>query len=215
MEYQSIIARLKVLAYDSLIPYNKDNNNFDNLTALDDYNVVDSVDEVKKSDVWWELEVGNKVTLMPNPHKQSVGNYNKTNKANKTNKTNKTNKIDVREVKLSSLKSKMALRYMILNVNRAYQNNFIGHFNSADISMYSDYEDHKLHLDVIRHSFVTIRKPLEIDGVRVKVYDSILLSPASKKSLKELGSLYDLKMGKVELPDPSMIENMHILAYEN
>jgi len=204
-EYQTILVRLKTLSYDSLIPYSRDNNNFENLTTLDSYTVVDSIDEVKKSDIWDELGLSKKVTLMPNPHEDSVNNYNRINKHD----------IDSREVKLSSLKSKIALRDMTLNINRIYQNNFIGHFNSADISMYSDYDVYKTCLDIIKHSFVTIRKPLEIDGVRVKVYDSLLLSPASKKSLKELGLLYDLKMGKVELPDPSMIENMHFLAYEN
>lgn len=204
-EYQGILVMLKTLSYGSLIPYNRDNNNFENLTTLDNYSVVDSVEEVKKSDIWDELELSRKVTLMRSSHEDSVKNYNRINKLD----------VNSRNVKLSSLKSKIVLRDITLNLNRMYQNNFIGHFNSADISMYSDYENHKTDLDIIRSSFVTIRKPLDIDGVRVKVYDSLLLSPASKKSLKELGSLYDLKMGKVELPDLSMIEKMNVLAYED
>lgn len=206
IEYQTILNRLKTLSYDSLQLYNRENNNFDNLTSLDSYSIVDEVLEVKKRDTWFkEIKLGKGVTLMPASHENSVNNYNRFNEVN----------IKSRDQKPSRLGSNMVIGDIMLRINRTYHNNFIGHFNSADISMYSDYEDHKTCLDIIGHSFVTIRKPLEIDGVRVKVYDSLLLSPASKKSLKELGSLYNLKMGKIELPDASMIENMHILAYEN
>ena len=65
------------------------------------------------------------------------------------------------------------------------------HYSSADLSMMSDFNDFKNELNIVNKSFVTLGKPLVIEGINVYIRDTVLLAPAGVKSLNQIGSLYE------------------------
>ena len=72
------------------------------------------------------------------------------------------------------------------------KNNYIlAHYNAADLSMLDDFEDLKKNLSIVNKSFVSLGKPLRFESAFVYVRDTILLAPAGKGSLSDLGKLYD------------------------
>jgi len=66
------------------------------------------------------------------------------------------------------------------------------HESSADLSMLSDFNEFKDHLNLISGSFVTRGNALVFDFCKSKVNirDTILLSPPGSKSLKAVGDIY-------------------------
>ena len=81
-------------------------------------------------------------------------------------------------------------------------NNFIvSHYNPADLSMLSDFDELKTKLSVVSKSFVTLGKPLKFGNTYVYVRYTMLLTPGSIKSLKEVGKLYgkDGEYSKVDI----------------
>lgn len=64
------------------------------------------------------------------------------------------------------------------------------HHSSADLSILSDFESFKDELALVNKTFVTIGKPLKIEGVDVKIRDTQLLVPGGSKGLQALSSLY-------------------------
>lgn len=86
------------------------------------------------------------------------------------------------------------------------QNFLLGHYNSADLSMLSDFNTFKHELDIVNKVFVTLRKPLLINGINVIFRDTMLLAPGGNKSLKNIGSLYNIN--KIDIGNN--INNMKI-----
>jgi len=116
-----------------------------------------------------------------------------------------------------------------LKFNRfsVYTNNIIyltAHYNAADLSMLSDFENYKQFLNVVNKSFVVINKPIPFkqyitteDGQTVKnwnmkISDTILLSPPGCSTLKDVGENYNFN--KLELTREE-ITNMDSLLIDN
>lgn len=68
-----------------------------------------------------------------------------------------------------------------ISVTYITNNYLIAHLTNADLSMLSDFDKIKHELNIVHKSFVTLNKPILIDGVRVFVRDTMLISPAGKK----------------------------------
>lgn len=88
----------------------------------------------------------------------------------------------------------------IISVTRKVNNYLLMHFSAADISILEDFEEFKSEFDIVNKSFVTLNKPILIDGVNVILRDTLLISPMGYKSLKKLSNLYD-EISKVEIPE--------------
>lgn len=97
------------------------------------------------------------------------------------------------------------MRSIDVNLNRVRSLYVISHLSNADLSMLSDFEMLKENLDIVNRSFVTLGRPLVMEKINVVIRDTILLAPAGKKSLYNLGDLLGIK--KVELSKGD-IENM-------
>jgi len=75
----------------------------------------------------------------------------------------------------------------------------IAHFTTADVSLFSDFEEIKSKFTVISKSFLTLDKYLIFNHWRVFLRDTSLLSPTGM-SLKAIGKLYPhLNLEKIEL----------------
>lgn len=66
----------------------------------------------------------------------------------------------------------------------------ISHYSPADLCTLSDFEDYKPQLSLLSKTFVTLRKPMNVCGVRVHLRDTSLLTLGSGASLASLGNLY-------------------------
>ena len=99
-----------------------------------------------------------------------------------------------------------------VSVTRVRNNIFIGHLTPADLSILKDFTLFKDELDIVNKSFVTLGKPINFANSRIMIRDTMLLAPASKKSLSSIGKLYDLK--KYELSE-SEIRNMDLLLKDD
>lgn len=83
----------------------------------------------------------------------------------------------------------------------------IAHFTTADVSLFSDFEQIKSKFTVLNKSFLTLNSSFSFKKWKVILRDSSLLSPAGM-SLKSIGSLYpDLPLEKIELGSKN-IQNM-------
>jgi hypothetical protein len=102
----------------------------------------------------------------------------------------------------------------------------VGHFTRADIPAFSDFKDITKYASAIRSTFVSLDTNVDCnipvtDGevlVHVHLRDTILLTPQTSKSLKDLGDLVGVK--KVELATDrirfkEIIRNMDQLRSEN
>jgi len=75
----------------------------------------------------------------------------------------------------------------------------LAHFTTADVSLFSDFEEIKSRFTVISKSFLSLDKYLTYNHWRVFLRDTSLLSPAGM-SLKAIGKLYPhLNLEKIEL----------------
>jgi hypothetical protein len=101
-----------------------------------------------------------------------------------------------------------------LKFNRfsVYTNNIIyltAHYNAADLSMLSDFENYKQYLNVVNKSFVVINRPIpfkhEDKTWNMKISDTMLLSPPGCSKLKQLGEIYNFN--KLDLTEEE-ITNM-------
>jgi hypothetical protein len=87
-----------------------------------------------------------------------------------------------------------------ISVTVINNNYLIGHHTPADLSVLKDFETFKSKLQIIRGSFVTLGKPLIFGDKNVYIRDTILLAPSSKKSLADLGSIYNREeLKKIEI----------------
>ena len=99
-----------------------------------------------------------------------------------------------------------------ISVTRIRNNYVIGHLTSADLSILSDFETLFRSMDIVNKSYVTLGKSINYANSRIMIRDTMLLAPASKKSLSAIGKLYDLS--KYELTR-SEISQMDVLLQEN
>lgn len=67
----------------------------------------------------------------------------------------------------------------------------VAHYNAADLSMLSDFEELKIKLSIVNKSFVSLGKPLRYDHSFVYVRDTMLIAPAGAGSLEKLGKIYE------------------------
>jgi hypothetical protein len=91
-----------------------------------------------------------------------------------------------------------SISHLRISVTKKVNNYFIGHLTNADLSMLNDFDDIKHELDIVNKSFVTLRKPLLIEGVNVIIRDTMLLAPGSRKSLAAIGKMYN-NLGKIDI----------------
>lgn len=96
----------------------------------------------------------------------------------------------------------------MISVTNVVNNYIIGHLTTADLSILNDFDEVKQEFDIINKSYVTISKPLNIEGVNVYVRDTMLLAPGSMKSLQSIGSLYE-NLPKIDI-DESYKNNMEL-----
>ena len=83
------------------------------------------------------------------------------------------------------------------------KNHYIcSHYNPADLSMLSDFNEFKSGLNIVNKSFVTLGKPLVVSNVNVYVRDTFLLAPQKARSLDALSRMYESELGfsKMEIP---------------
>ena len=102
----------------------------------------------------------------------------------------------------------------------------VGHFTKADVPAFADFQDLTKVLSSVRNTFISIDRYVAVDikfnktTVRLKVYlrDTMLLTPATSKSLSALGELVGVP--KIILDsDPSkelyLKQNMDVLRRDN
>jgi hypothetical protein len=73
--------------------------------------------------------------------------------------------------------------------------------------MLNDFKNYLENLSIVGKSFVTLGKPLKIEGSFIYIRDSHLLTPAGGKSLDALGKLYGKNQNKL-LIKPEDLEHM-------
>lgn len=73
------------------------------------------------------------------------------------------------------------------------------HYNSADLSLLSDFDEFKNDLNIVNKSFVTLGKALRIYNTSLYIRDTILLSPVGMGSLDKLSTLYDGDFSKLKV----------------
>ena len=102
-----------------------------------------------------------------------------------------------------------------VNVTRTVNNFLMCHYSPADLSMLSDFDLYKHQMDIVNKCFVTLRKPILINGINVYIRDTKLIAPSGKKSLEAISSLYDSD-GNFNKKELSLYEkqNMDILLRE-
>lgn len=75
------------------------------------------------------------------------------------------------------------------------------HESSADLSVLKDFNVFKENMDIVSRSFVTINKPLIIEGCSSKIHirDTILIAPMGAKSLAGVGNIYGDGYRKIDI----------------
>ena len=96
----------------------------------------------------------------------------------------------------------------ITSITNVVNNYVIGHLTTADLSIMNDFDEIKQEFDIINKSYVTISKPLNIEGINVYVRDTMLLAPGSMKALQSIGSLYE-NLPKIDI-DENYKNNMEL-----
>jgi len=97
-----------------------------------------------------------------------------------------------------------------ISVSYALNNVLIGHHTSADLSLLKDFESFKTELDLVNKSLITLGKGFRYGNYNVIIRDTMLLAPASQKSLASIGKLYNFE--KIELSDFEITHMDFLLA---
>ena len=119
-------------------------------------------------------------------------------------------KNSIKNLTRSSMNSFTEDKVSVTKIKNIY---LIAHFSNADLSMLSDFDKFKDGLDIVQKSYITLRKPILVNGNNVFIRDTMLLSPPGKKSLEAIGKLYD-GFDKIKLT-LTQKENMDLLLAEN
>lgn len=98
----------------------------------------------------------------------------------------------------------------------------VSHFSISDLAAFDDFQSLSMEFDSIRRTFITLKKAYAMTintepgnnphEILVTLRDSLLLAPAGKHALAEVGDLVGLE--KIDLPD-GMKERMDVLLEEN
>lgn len=83
----------------------------------------------------------------------------------------------------------------------------IAHYNAADLPNIIDFGELKDKLSIVNKSFVTLGKPLTVEGTNLYIRDTILLSPAGASKLADLGKIYKLSGSDLEKLDVPFDKN--------
>lgn len=75
----------------------------------------------------------------------------------------------------------------------------IAHLTPADLSLLSDFDDYKDDLSIVNGSFVTLGKPLIINGKNTHIRDTMLLAPGGNRALASIGRLYGEMFNKITI----------------
>jgi len=100
-----------------------------------------------------------------------------------------------------------------VSVTKKINNYLIAHYTPSDLSMLSDFEEFKSQMDIVNKCFVTLKKPILIDGINVIIRDTMLIAPGGKKSLDAISSLYS-GINKIKISS-KQIKNMELFKREN
>ena len=76
----------------------------------------------------------------------------------------------------------------------------IAHFTTADVSSLADFQEYKARFSILRKSFVTLDKSFRLEGWKVILRDTSILSPGNA-SLKSIGELYNSEFNKISIPE--------------
>ena len=103
---------------------------------------------------------------------------------------------------------------LYINLSIIRNNYIIAHYNTADLSMLSDFNEIKERLSIVGKSFVTLALPLRYDETFVYIRDTHLLSPGNMKSLHGLGYLYnkDGDFSKRDINKSDIVEMSNLLV---
>ena len=104
-------------------------------------------------------------------------------------------------------------RISLTVVNNHY---ICSHYNAADLSILSDFNEFKTELNIVNKSFVTLGKPIVVSSVNVYIRDTFLLAPQKARSLDALSKLYEVELGfsKNEIPR-KYIKNMSVFLQDD
>ena len=89
----------------------------------------------------------------------------------------------------------------------------IAHFTTADVTSLADFQEFKSKFSILRKSFVTLERNIRLEGWKVILRDTSLLSPGNA-SLKAIGELYSREFNKISIPD-KMKSKMKVLKKES
>jgi hypothetical protein len=120
-----------------------------------------------------------------------------------------TNDIVIKPVSRSNFSSFTPIK---ISISRYVSVALISHYNPADLSMLSDFNELNKYIDIVKKGFVTLRGPILYKGTKLILRDTFLLSPAGLKSLSAIGAVYNLN--KIELSKHE-IRNMDLLFDNN
>jgi hypothetical protein len=67
---------------------------------------------------------------------------------------------------------------------------FIAHLSQADLCMLNDFYNITENLSIVNGSFVNLRDPIKYCDKKIHLRDSMLLAPAGRRSLAQIGKLY-------------------------
>ena len=152
--------------------------------------------------------VNSNVDIFVNSNGNGNGNGNTMSSAEENDKFGLT-KIDYESdigeevrIELKSLSRKYHSLFSSdtrISVSYALNNVLIGHHTSADLSLLKDFENFKSELDLVNKSLITLGKGFRYGNYNVIIRDTMLLAPASQKSLASIGKLYNFE--KIELSE--------------
>jgi len=115
-------------------------------------------------------------------------------------KTNEESTIVKQELKSLTQKN----QFLFSNQNRvsvSYELNniIISYHTSADLSLLSNFDKFEDELNVVNNSIITLGKDFKYGSYNIVIRDIMLLSPASNRSLDDIGKLYNFH--KIQLSD--------------
>jgi len=75
----------------------------------------------------------------------------------------------------------------------------LGHYNAADLTMLSDWNEMKIkNIDILKKGYISLTKPMEILDRRIFIRDTVLLASAAAGTLEAIGKSHFID--KVEIP---------------
>lgn len=100
---------------------------------------------------------------------------------------------------LSRLTYRSGTLRLSITINRFLY--IVMHESAADLSVLNDFDVFKEKLNIIARSFITLGKPLVLEGCKSKIHirDTALLAPTGVKSLAALGKIYGEGYNKIDI----------------